>query len=255
MWFRLGAETRIDLQRCAAAPVPQSEAAGIRGGGAEDGAAGPSLCRLMAAMAGGALFFMVATGGGERVQSGLRSAAFVTGSADLEPAIEACLSTPHAPGRAVAATDPGQPLLAGDGVPRHRPGRGARRAGGPRGGRFASFSPTRSFWRARTATSMASRTLRRMENVFAGRPGQLPYPDRNTLRSRSSRDQRVAVTWRPGIDAGHGQPRHRFKALRGARTVFQRRHAGKDRRRLRDPVGCQEAEQRAGLDIHSRASV
>jgi len=106
MWFRLGGETRIDLARCAAAPVAPAES------GAEEGPKTVPLAialPLMAAMAGGAIFFMLAAGSGERGPSGLRTAPFVTGAADLEPALETCLATSRTPGRAVAASDPASP--------------------------------------------------------------------------------------------------------------------------------------------------
>jgi len=172
MWFRLGAETRIDLQRCAAAPVPQSEAAGTEGEGPKTVPLALAL-PLMAAMAGGALFFMVAAGGGERVQSGLRSAAFVTGSADLEPAIEACLSTPHAPGRAVAATDPASPYWRVMAFRDTDPA-AARLAQADLVGAVRELLAD-AFLLARENRYLdASRTLRRMENVLPVGPVSCP---------------------------------------------------------------------------------
>ena len=172
MWFRLGAETRIDLQRCAAVLMPGSEAAGT----AEEGPKTVPLAvalPLMAAMTGGVLFFMVAAGGGERGPSGLRTAAFLTGSAELGAAIETCLSTPRAPGRAVAATDPASPYWR---VMAFRD----TDAAAERVARADLETAVReiladAFLLARENRPLdASRTLRRMENVLPVGPVNCP---------------------------------------------------------------------------------
>lgn len=108
MWFRLGAETRLDLVRSAAAPVAASETApeGDQPTTVPLAVALP----LMAAMAGVALYFMLGSGEDVSASAGLRTAPVVTGAVSLEPTLEPCLATPRAPGRAVAANDPASPF-------------------------------------------------------------------------------------------------------------------------------------------------
>lgn len=102
MWLRLGRETRIDLTR---APLPATPAG--KSPDAEPASVPmPVALGLMGAMAAGALFFAVGFGDGGSGPNGLRTTPWVTGAAELAPAIESCLSETLAPGRAVAAADP-----------------------------------------------------------------------------------------------------------------------------------------------------
>lgn len=108
MWFRLGAETRLDLLRTAAAPAAVSGT-----GPGEDAPTTVPLAvalPLMAAMAGAALYFMAGAGGSGGGSAGLRTAPVVTGAVDLAPTLDPCLATPRAPTRAVAADDAASPF-------------------------------------------------------------------------------------------------------------------------------------------------
>lgn len=173
MWFRLGVETRIDLLRAAAAPVPRAEA----GQGAKAGEAPKTVplavaLPVMAAMAGAAVFFMVASGGGT-APTGLRTSAWVTGAADLAPALDACLDAPLTPARAVTPADPAGPFW---------------RVMAYRGSDLARASVARAeldravrdiladaFLLARENRLLdASRTLRRMEYVLPVGTGRCP---------------------------------------------------------------------------------
>lgn len=110
MWFRLGAETRLDLVRTAAAPATEA----APGAGPDEAA--PTTVPLavalpvMAVMAGAALFLMVGMGGSDGASSGLRTAPVVTGAIDLAPTLEPCLAVPRLPTRAVAANDAASPF-------------------------------------------------------------------------------------------------------------------------------------------------
>jgi len=108
MWFRLGAETRLDLVRTAAAPAALPE----NGPDAGQPTTVPLAVAvpLMAAMAGAALYFMLGTGAGDGGSTGLRTAPVVTGAVDLAPTLEPCLATLRAPTRAVAADDAASPF-------------------------------------------------------------------------------------------------------------------------------------------------
>lgn len=106
MWFRLGTETRIDLARAAALPATPAASAETEPKRVPLAIAVPA----MAVMAGLAVFAMLGSGSGASGSSGLRTAAYVTGSTGLDPAMDTCLSTPRQLERIVAADDPASPF-------------------------------------------------------------------------------------------------------------------------------------------------
>lgn len=105
MWFRLGAETRIDIQRTAApaeAPAPGKPAT------SDEPATIPLTVALpiMAVMAGAAVFGAQALTGKSKSALSMQTTRWVTGAADLAPALDGCLETTVPPTRAVAPGDP-----------------------------------------------------------------------------------------------------------------------------------------------------
>lgn len=90
MWFRLGADTRIDIL---SVPRPAEMAAAPDAGGKQEVPLAVAL-PVMGVMLIGFLAFMVSLGGdGGSTGGDLRTAAWYSGAAPLEPSLDACLAT------------------------------------------------------------------------------------------------------------------------------------------------------------------
>ncbi len=106
MWLRLGRETKIDMTSAVLPAQPKGEVSDAT----PTTVPLPMALGVMGAMAAVALFFVVGTGGGSSRVS-LKTTPWVTGAADLAPALEGCLKISSIPGRAVAANDPASPFF------------------------------------------------------------------------------------------------------------------------------------------------
>lgn len=106
MWFRLGAETRLELRRTSlpAETVPTGDGDAPKTIPLAIALPAMGLMAIGALMAAGAL--------GDRGTGGLslQTAAWVAGSTPLDEAVDICLDTTLSPGRAVAASDPASPF-------------------------------------------------------------------------------------------------------------------------------------------------
>ena len=102
MWLRLGRETRIDLLRAPLPATPAGETADAEPASLPL----PVALGIMGAMILGALALGGAFGGRSGPEISLRTMPWVSGSADLSVALDACLAETRMPERAVAARDP-----------------------------------------------------------------------------------------------------------------------------------------------------
>ena len=161
MWLRLGRETRIDLTR---APLPVTPA-----GKSPDAQPAtvpmPVALGLMGAMAAAVLFVTMGLGNRGSAAAGLRTTPWVTGAADLAPALESCLSETNAPGRAVAATDPASAFWRVMAFRSTDPAR-AREAEQELASKVREILASAHFLFREDKDLQASETLRRLENVL-----------------------------------------------------------------------------------------
>ena len=107
MWLRLGRETKIELQRAALPAAPKGEASDE----ASKTVPMPLALGAMVGMAAIAAFIVVGLGDSSSGGVKFRTTPWVTGAADLGPALEDCLKETSLPGRAVASNDPASPFF------------------------------------------------------------------------------------------------------------------------------------------------
>ncbi len=161
MWLRLGRETKIDLQRAAVPAAPKGEV----GDAAPTTVPLPVALGAMAAMAAVAAVFVIGSNSGGSGGVSLKTTRWVTGAADLAPALEGCLKETTLPSRAVAANDPASPFFRVMEYRRTDPAR-ASQAEAELEGKIREILASAHFLSRENKPLEASGTLRRLEYVL-----------------------------------------------------------------------------------------